>query len=74
MRKDKQNQGYQVKEEKLGGRRDKEGQVLEGGFQKKGANLFLMTVQDTTRYKGLKIQDTRFWLHLRRHFLMVRKV
>lgn len=74
MRKDKQNQGYQAKEEKLGSRREKEGQVLEACFQEKGTNLVFMTAQDTTSYKGLKIHYTRFWLHLRRHLLMVRKI
>lgn len=54
MRKDKQNQGYQAKEEKLGGRRDKEGQILEVCFQEKGTNLFLMTGRIQKDIKGLE--------------------
>lgn len=60
MKKDKQNQAYQAKDEKLGSRRDKEGQDLEACFQEKGTNLVFMTVQDTRRYKGLKTEYTRF--------------
>lgn len=55
MKKDKQNQGCQAKEEKFTGRRGKEGQVLEACFQEKGTTLLFMIVQDTTRYKELKI-------------------
>lgn len=36
----------------------------------KGRGLIYSSwLKDTRRYKGLKIQYTRFWLYLRRHHL-----
>ena len=47
---------------------------LKGRHVEEGANLFTAALESRTRSNGFKLQERRFYLKSRKHFLMVRAV
>ena len=47
---------------------------IKGRHVEEGANLFTAALETRTRSNGFKLQERRFCLNSRKHFLMVRAV
>ena len=49
-------------------------EYLKGCYTEEGQNLFLIIPECRTCNNGVKLQEDRFWLNIRKNFLTVRAV